>query len=96
MSTELRYTCLKPEELEADLLTPDELAEVLGVTSRTVSAWMQRKKIPYHRFGWRCVRIRLSEVLDRSFVAAEKPFAPTPKPLKKKPPEQGKEAVSTA
>jgi len=79
MSTEIRYSCLKPEELEADLLTPNQLAEVLGFSSRQVSVWMQRKKIPYHKLGWHCVRIRLSEVLQRSLVPAETPFAPEPK-----------------
>src|SRR6516164_6136948 len=73
-----------------DFLTPDQVAVALNVTPTIVGEWIRKNKIPYHRLGWRCVRIRLSEVLDRSRVPATRPFAPPPKPLKKKFPEQGK------
>lgn len=51
-----------PTETPA-LLTPDQLAEELQVTKRTIGNWTAEKIIPFHRFG-RAVRYSLSEVLE--------------------------------
>ena len=43
------------------LVTTKEVADFLGVSPRTVEAWVQARKIPHYKFG-RPVRFRLSEV----------------------------------
>jgi excisionase family DNA binding protein len=55
------------------LLTEQELAEFLNIKPRTITQWIQENRLPYYRFGWRLIRIRLSDVesfLNRSLVPA--------------------------
>ena len=51
-------------ELEK-LLTPDEVADVLGVTPRTLTVWRSEKRyaLPYVKSG-RLVRYRADDVQD--------------------------------
>ena len=77
MSTELQDN--KPQD---DFLSLDELASALKLTSTFVGDLIRDNKIPYYRFGWRCVRVRLSEVLERTRIPAQKPMAPIPKKFK--------------
>lgn len=46
------------------LLTPDETAELLGVTSHTLSVWRctARYPLPYVKVGSRAVRYKLADV----------------------------------
>jgi excisionase family DNA binding protein len=68
-----------PDNKEDDFLSPDELASALKLTPTFVGDLIREKKITYYRLGWRCVRIRLSEVLERTRIPAQKPMAPIPK-----------------
>ena len=55
------------------LLTEEELAEFLNISLRSIRLWIQEQRLPYYRFGWRLIRIRLSDVeafLNRSLVPA--------------------------
>jgi excisionase family DNA binding protein len=67
---------------QKDFVSPDELASVLNITPTFVGDLIREKKITYYRLGWRCVRIRLSEVLERTRIPAQKPMAPIPKKFK--------------
>jgi excisionase family DNA binding protein len=67
--TVLPFTDYRPESL----LTEEELAQFLNIKPRTITQWIQEKRIPYYRFGWRLIRIRLLDVekfLNRSLVPA--------------------------
>jgi excisionase family DNA binding protein len=64
-----------------DFLSPDQLASALKLTPTFVGDLIRDNKIPYYRLGWRCVRVRLSDVLERTLVPAQKPMAPIPKKL---------------
>lgn len=45
------------------LTTKKEVARVLSVSDRQVGYWQEEGRIPFHKFGKRCVRYNLAEVL---------------------------------
>ena len=51
------------------LLNTKELAEVLGVSERTIRAFVLERRIPYIKVG-RCVRFKLDDVM-RTFETFE-------------------------
>lgn len=51
------------KQQEDDLMTPEEIAAVLKVTSRTVLYWEQQGRIPVEFRSGRVVRFRKGEVL---------------------------------
>ena len=54
------------------LFSPQELSEVLNISTETVYAWTSQKRIPYIKMG-RLVRFNMDEVnkwLERQRVAA--------------------------
>jgi excisionase family DNA binding protein len=74
MPRDLDTPIYQPQEPES-LLTEEQLARFLNVKPRTITQWIQENRIPYYRFGWKLVRIRLSDVeslLNRSLVPARK------------------------
>jgi excisionase family DNA binding protein len=61
------------EYKEESLLTEEQLSELLNIKPRTITQWVQERRVPYYRFGWKLIRIRLSDVeafLNRSLVPA--------------------------
>jgi len=57
-----------------NLLTPQEIADVLGVSKSTIYQWTHQEYIPHVKLG-RFVRFRTSEVqkwLDRKSLAGRK------------------------
>ena len=48
---------------ETTLLTPKEAAQILKVQTITVKEWGRRGKLPRVKFGTRCIRFKLSDVL---------------------------------
>jgi excisionase family DNA binding protein len=62
-----------PDPIPPDFGLVDKvgLAKFLSVSPRTVEDYVQQKKIPHLRLGWRTVRFRISDVmkaLDRCSV----------------------------
>jgi len=55
------------------LLTKEELAKYLQVTTRTVTIWIKKRRLPHYRLGCRRVRFKRSEI-DAHF-AANRPSA---------------------
>ena len=51
------------KEQDEDLMTPEEIAAVLKVTSRTILYWEEQGRIPVEFRSGRVVRFRKSEVL---------------------------------
>ena len=49
---------------EGELLTRKQLAEVLGVSTMTIQAWMEEGLIPFYRPKRRWTYFRVSEVLE--------------------------------
>jgi excisionase family DNA binding protein len=45
-------------------VTKKELARILSVSVRTIEGWVLSGKIPVHKFSPRCVRFKLSLVMD--------------------------------
>lgn len=50
------------------LLTKEELAQYLQVTTRTVTIWIKKRRLPHYRLGCRRVRFKRSEI-DAHFAA---------------------------
>ena len=53
------------------LVKVDEVARVLNVTTRYVGILTAEGRIPSHKFGRRCIRYRLSDVLKALGVETE-------------------------
>jgi excisionase family DNA binding protein len=56
---------------EIDLITPREAAGILGVSPRTIEAWIQGGKIEHFRLAHNCVRISRRYLLEE-FLASRK------------------------
>lgn len=55
------------------LLTEEEFADALGISLPTAVLWIKQRRIPVYRFGWKAIRIRLSDAeafIKRHFVPA--------------------------
>jgi predicted site-specific integrase-resolvase len=46
------------------LIDTDALAQHVGVSPRTVRAWVLKRKIPCYHISTKCLRFKLSEVLS--------------------------------
>ena len=57
---QIRYTHVDPTE---PLIDTPTLTQHLGVSPRTIEAWVYTKKIPHLAISSKCVRFRLTEVL---------------------------------
>lgn len=44
------------------LMTKEDLARYLGVTTSCIDKWMAGRRIPYYRLGRKCVRYDLDKV----------------------------------
>jgi excisionase family DNA binding protein len=55
-------TLTNPASPKQKPLTTQELADHLSVTTRTLSTWRARGKIPYLRITARCFRYNLDQV----------------------------------
>jgi excisionase family DNA binding protein len=68
MKKSLPLSDSSPPTPESGLIDKVGLAKFLLVSPRTVEDYVQQKKIPYIRLGWRTVRFRIADVkkaLDR-------------------------------
>lgn len=57
------------------LLTAEELSKLINFKIETIYKWVQRKLIPHHRFGKRCVRFKMNEIekwLQKKHVEARR------------------------
>src|SRR5213596_2805207 len=62
------------------LLTPEQVAERLQVTERTVYGWLRRGKLPALKLG-RLWRIRPEDL--EAFLESARPSAQSPSPLRR-------------
>jgi excisionase family DNA binding protein len=53
------------------LVTANEVAAALSVSTRQVQYWQEEQRIPFHKFGRRCTRYNLAEVLKALGVNQE-------------------------
>lgn len=54
------FKTLAPE----DLLTEEAVAYYLNISPRLVTDLIQENRLPYHRIGFRTVRVQVSDLLD--------------------------------
>ena len=55
------------------LVTIDVIAQALSVSPRQVQLWQSQGRIPHHKFGRRCCRYSLTEVLEALGVDSPDP-----------------------
>jgi hypothetical protein len=53
------------------LVTANEVAAALSVSTRQVQYWQEAQRIPFHKFGRRCTRYNLAEVFKALGVNEE-------------------------
>ena len=71
---------------EADLLTIPEAAEILKVSTVTISRWLKQERLPAHRVGPRAVRIRRGDLAKVMAPARGRPpIATRPTPAGREP-----------
>jgi len=46
------------------LCTKTEIAETMNVSDRTITRWVAKNQIPFHKIGNGSIRFNLQEVLD--------------------------------
>jgi excisionase family DNA binding protein len=51
-----------PSATEPPLITKQELAQDLGVSCRTIEAWIAERRVPYVKLGHRTLRFCLDDV----------------------------------
>lgn len=59
----------KPQQLTADWVSPQEVAEYLGITKQTVLSWCHDGKVEWKRLGYRTIRIKttsIEKMMERS------------------------------
>lgn len=71
LASELAETATRIPQPEP-LVKTDDVARVLNVTPRYVGILCAEGRIPYHKFGRRCLRFQLSRVLEAMGVEGER------------------------
>jgi predicted site-specific integrase-resolvase len=57
------------------LIDTDALAQHLSVSPRTIRAWVLQKKIPCYHISAKCLRFRLSEIMNHLEKRKGKPVS---------------------
>lgn len=52
----------EPQRSQAGLLTKEEAARFLRVTTRGLEKWMAQRRVPFFRIGKKSVRFKLSDL----------------------------------
>jgi excisionase family DNA binding protein len=71
LANELAETASRNPQPEP-LVKTDDVARVLNVTPRYVGILCAEGRIPFHKFGRRCLRFQLSRVLEAMGIEGER------------------------